>query len=363
MQQNRWLKTGVILGILTVSIRLLATEAWIEQYYSRGFFPAFRSLIDTFFTSWFPIPLVYVAIPILIFAILKNLRQWWKSPSLGKVLRAISGLLNFTGWTVGLFLLMWGFNYGRQPVEDKLGFEPIELNLTTLKHTIKQEVKTLSYLRARIENTDTTALTMGHFPIDMEQQLRQSLEDVLIYYNYLTVGNVRGRIVHPNGVLLRISTAGIYFPWTGEGHIDGGLLHVQRPYTMAHELAHGYGFGDEGTCSFWAYLASFNTKDPALTYAIRLGYWRRLATHWLRAEPQLYTDFREKMDKGIVADLIAINKNEEKYPDIFPRFRNSAYDTYLKAQGISEGIQNYGRVIDLVEAWRKSEGEDVFSRQ
>jgi len=29
------------------------------------------------------------------------------------------------------------------------------------------------------------------------------------------------------------------------------------------------------------------------------------------------------------------------------------YDQYLKAQGISEGMENYGKVIPLVLAWRK----------
>jgi hypothetical protein len=31
------------------------------------------------------------------------------------------------------------------------------------------------------------------------------------------------------------------------------------------------------------------------------------------------------------------------------------YDQYLKAQGISEGMENYGKVIPLVLAWRKKD--------
>ena len=56
----------------------------------------------------------------------------------------------------------------------------------------------------------------------------------------------------------------------------------------------------------------------------------------------------------MIADLEAINANNAAYPDIMPRFRDAAYDSYLKAQGIAEGMQNYGKVVLLVEAWRKN---------
>ncbi len=360
MKERRWLKSGVIIGIITVFIRSIASPEWLEQYYSRGVFPGFRVLLDTFVTSWFPIPLVYLFIPFLLFSVGKGLFKWSRSQSRGKGLRAIAGLLNFTGWTIGLFLLMWGFNYGRQPVEERIGIQPKGLALSSLQTIIRQEAGVLANLRAKIPQSDTLALHSEHFPKNMEEQLRQALEEVLDYYNYPTVGNVRGRIIEPKGILLRISTAGIYFPWTGEGHIDAGLIHLQRPYTMTHELAHGYGFGDEGSCSFWAYLAAFKVTDPALEYAIRLGYWRSLAVHWVRADSVSYHRFRAQLPKGIIADLTAINENIAAYPDIFPNARNAAYDTYLKAQGIAEGLQNYGRVINLVEAWRVTEGEDIF---
>lgn len=360
MKEKKWLKPGVIVGVTTLLIRSIASPEWLEQYYSRGIFPGFRVLLDTFVTSWLPIPLLYIFIPLLLFGIGRGLFNWLRSKPRGKGLRAIAGLLNFIGWTIGLFLLMWGFNYGRQPVEERIGIQPEGLALNSLQAIIRQEATVLANLRTKIPKSDTLALHTEHFPENMEEQLRQALEDVLDYYNYPTVGNVRGRVIEPKGILLSISTAGIYFPWTGEGHIDAGLIHLQRPYTMTHELAHGYGFGDEGTCSFWAYLAAFKVDDFALEYAIRLGYWRSLAVHWVRADAVAYHRFRAQLPKGIVADLTAINENIDAYPDIFPTIRNVAYDTYLKAQGIAEGLQNYGRVVNLVEAWRVTEGEEVF---
>ena len=68
----------------------------------------------------------------------------------------------------------------------------------------------------------------------------------------------------------------------------------------------------------------------------------------------------------MIADLDAINENNAAYPDIMPQFRDAAYDSYLKAQGIEEGIQNYGKVILMVEAWRPDAApfmEDEFKSE
>ena len=217
------------------------------------------------------------------------------------------------------------------------------------------EARALTQLRANLQRPDSMTLRADLFTVDMEDQLREALEEALAYYAYPVVGRVRGRVLAPRGIFLHFSSAGLYLPWTGEGHIDAGLIALQRPYTMTHELAHGYGFGDEGTCSFWAYLAAFRVKDETLAYALRLGYWRSLAASWARADREAYQAFRATLSPGIIADLEAINENIEAYPDWTPVMRDVAYDAYLKAQGIAEGLANYSKVIRLVEAWRRAD--------
>lgn len=354
MLKKGFVRWGIILAVLALLLRAVAGPSWIEQYYSRGFFQLFRMFWDTLLTSWFPMALLYLLVLILLLRFSRAVYQWWKLEGLKKLWSFLAGLLGLLGWGVFSFLLLWGYNYGRVPVEEKLGLELVPPMREVLQAQIKTEAATLANLRAQIPNAGEEALTARYFPSDLEQQLSNALEEVLTYYNYPVVGKVRARTLYPRGIFLRFSSAGLYLPWTGEGHVDAGLLLLQRPYTMAHELAHGYGFGDEGTCSFWSYLTAFRVQNPALKYAIRLGYWRRLAAGWARADRERYDEFRATLPAGMIADLEAINENNASYPDIMPRFRDAAYDSYLKAQGIAEGMQNYGKVVLLVEAWRKT---------
>lgn len=352
LSSYRGAKIGLLLGLLALFFRWLLTPQLIEQYYSRGFFLLIRTIIDTLVGSWLPIASLYVLLVWLLWRLVANIRTWWGQRGAGRWWSLAWGILGFLGYTIFLFLILWGYNYGRIPVQKTLALPTEKLSLSELQEVVQAEAKVLTDLRNNI-TMDTSTLSNVVFPDGMEAVLREGLESALLRYGYPATGKMRARLVYPKGIFLRFSSAGLYFPWTGEGHVDAGLIPLQRPYTMVHELAHGYGFGDEGTCSFWAYLTAFEIQQPIWQYTIRLGYWRRIAIAWVRADQASYDVFRASLHPGIIADLNAINENITAYPDIMPRFRYVAYDTYLKAQGIQEGMLNYGTVVRLVEAWRK----------
>lgn len=343
----------IALGVVSLLLRWVLSPALLESGYSRGVFVGIRWLFDTLLT-WSPIPLMYIFV--LLVGGWAARKQWlfWRKPNTwkGRLVDGSLGLAAFLGGTLFFFLLLWGYNYGRLSVEDTLRLDTTPISVAELGHRVRQEATDLAVLRRRIR-TDTFALRESDFPADLEPVLRPLVETVLRETGYPTVGRVRGRMLYPRGIFLRFSSAGLYWPFTGEGHIDPGLLALQQPATMAHELAHGYGFADEGTCSFWAYLACLRSTDPAIRYAGRFDYWRRLAATYRMLEPEAYLGWRtDSLDAGLRNDLEAIYANNERYPDLMPRARYAAYDAYLKSQGIREGMLNYNRVVLLVEAWR-----------
>ena len=269
--------------------------------------------------------------------------------------RSLRRFIGFIGGLTFFFFLLWGFNYNRLPVEEQLSLEIAPLSLTELKKEIELETKELIELRSLVPAlSDSMPLERDHFPADLEVHLRENLSKTLGQYKYPNSGFVRGRLLKPKGIFLRFSSAGLYWPFVGEGNIDSGLHPIQWPYVMSHEMAHGFGFADEGTCNFWAYLSCSSSPHPAVAYAGHLSYWRSLAIQYLRYEPKAYAAFRNNLPAGIIADLNAINQEMEKYPDFAPNLQPSFYDAYLKAQGIPEGMLNYTRVIMLVHAWRKA---------
>ena len=58
-----------------------------------------------------------------------------------------------------------------------------------------------------------------------------------------------------------------------------------------------------------------------------------------------------------VADLRAIRAASDAYTEIAPRVRDLVYDSYLRTQGVPDGLSSYGRIIDYVVAVRKARPE------
>ena len=185
--------------------------------------------------------------------------------------------------------------------------------------------------------------------------MRFEVTKTLQTFGYPTPGRVRARLLKPNGILMRISTAGVYLPWVGECHIDAGLHPIQIPNVMAHEFAHGYGITDEGSCNFIALHVCLNSENLFYKYSGSLSYWKTVASNYKAVFPATYEQFKKDMPQGIWNDIKAINQNIDKYPDIFPVFRDFFYSNFLKSQGISEGLKNYSRVILLETAYQKAQ--------
>ena len=149
---------------------------------------------------------------------------------------------------------------------------------------------------------------------------------------------------------MRFSTAGIYIPYSGEGHVDAGMLPVQIPFTMAHELGHGYGVTDEGECNFLAYIVCTTADDPMVRFSGLLAYWRYVAAEYRRFAPEAYKEQYNALPDLVRTTLQSIYENNRKYPDIMPQTRNLVYDTYLRSNGVDGGLVSYNRIVRWVAA-------------
>jgi hypothetical protein len=345
----------IAITLLSVAMRMLLPAELIESWYARGIFVGLRTLIDHS-VAYLPVPLFYlfwVGVAAWLLFTIRRTRRDWRQRASGNWARLGGRLLSGLCWLLLSFLWLWGFNYGRVEVEVQMAFAVYEPDLRELRKRVYGTAEELSHWRRQITR-DTAALTVDHLPADLTPAIRPLLAAALSTEGYPVAGRPRAWELYPRGILLRLSTAGVYWPWVAQGNLDAGLHPLQKPAVLAHELAHAYGFGDEGSCSFWSYLTARQTDDPALRYALELAYWRHLAGLLRYADPEGYLEWRrDKLDAGIKNDLAAIYANGERYRDIAPVLRDATYSAYLKAQGIHEGLLNYRRVVRLVEGYRR----------
>ena len=340
------LSAGLVVALNYVSS---AFPMWVESFYSRQFFPFVRLVFDHLL-GWLPFPAVYLWIGFLLFMVILLIRNFPGFP-LGEKMSSwlIFGrqILSFVSIFLIGFYLLWGFNYRRQPIEQLLGMQPEPLGPDQLCEALERETQIIASLRSKM---DTIMVPEG-----LEDTLREMLYSWSISNRLPVSGMVRTYKIYPKGIFLRFSSSGLYFPFSGQGQVDAGLHPLDLPYVMTHEMAHGLGYGDEGTCNFMAYVSTTSSNNSFIKYAGHLSYWRTLAASYLPYRPDDFKRISEQLPDASLEDIRAIYAVLDKYPDIMPKLRNSLYDSYLQMQGISEGIKNYNRVILLVHAWQEIE--------
>lgn len=347
----------VILCLFSLGLRsiLSYSPAFVETYYSRGLFPFIRWVFDNSL-SYSPIPLIYFFYGIVIYFLIKIIVSVFikKSTSDGSIppisIRLKNGLfslVSFISFMVFWFMFLWGFNYIREPLNEQMKFKIRQLDTFSLG---LEHLESLNWaLESRKKITDQAVFDFKE-PDDFENNMRRDVSFFLFNNGFKYGGRLRGRQITPDGTLSRFGISGIYMPYIGESNIDNATHPLAKPFTMAHEMAHGYGWTDEGTANFIAYLACINSKDLLTQYSGYLMYYRYVASNYRRVNPEAYKVFRSQLPEGLVKDLEAINKSIQKYPTWFETDKMN--NAFLKAQGVKEGTASYSRVVTLVYSWR-----------
>ena len=356
----------ILFGFVTMAIGALFSKfpSLADKLYYKSVFQFIRVVYD-YTLGWLPFPMIYLVLPLTILLIYVLIGKVWKilktQPPLLALKDIALGLLAFAGFFYGMFYWLWGYNYAKPNFETTIELDVQQVSSTQLfneLYKVHQELKTIR------PTFDTNAEVLEDITSDdLEGKLRISLEDFLAENEYPHYGRVRIRKLKPKGTLLRISTAGVYIPFAIEGHIDAGLHPLTWPATMAHEMAHGYGFTDEGTCNFIGYQVCIEHEDPYIKYSGWLMYFRYLYSNARLADRDRFAKFQDQMFEGVYNDLLEIDKYSRRYPDIMPKVRDAVYDSYLKSHGVKEGLRSYSRMILLVDAWNRKEGNQFHLKE
>jgi len=352
-----WMGLGVLTLLLNGLFRM--NPYFTEVVYSRGIFLVVRWIWD-YTLGLIPVPLLYIFVPLLLTYLI---RRWNKGkpyrkmrPMKNRLGSLFISLLGLGSAALFFFFVLWGYNYQRLPVSQQLKLNLAELTDEEISDEYHRVTKELVSAREAVLPGSDSAISEVYRSQDLEQKTRKLLVEQLSAYNYPTPGRPRAFAMQPKGILMQLGAAGIYIPYVASGHIDAALTPVSQPSTMAHELAHAYGFGDEGTCNFWAYLACTHAKDPLIRYSGYMNYWRHVASLYRSRYPELFEEKKNQLPAGIIQDLKKMYEVSERYPGFFPNFSRSFYERYLKWQGITEGRKSYSKVVSYVIALQKKNG-------
>ena len=307
--------------------------AFVEEFYSRGLYPRFQPLLTQASNSS-PVAIIDVVVLLLLaWVFVSVLRRWRKRGVVSALVRLLSWTLTTAAVLYLLFLGSWGLNYRRVPLESKLAFsrERISEDGAVRLGTMAIEKVNAGHAAAHAQAYRADAVLpalqaihqhLGAAASILPAQVKPSLLEY--YFRYAAID-------------------GMTVPVALEVILNPDLLPVELPFTWAHEQAHIAGYADESEANFVAWLACVRSGDALAEYSAWLDAYR-LATNAL---PRARRAALPPLAEGPREDLRAIAARYQRSSPAVRHVARNAYDSYLRANRIDEGIDNYGVVLQL----------------
>jgi hypothetical protein len=322
------LLTAVAVAVLPVPARL------VEAHYSEGLYPVLqRALTRT--SNLVPIALLDVAGGLLVLLAVVALVRKYRTSGAARATRWAAGsALAAAAVVYLLFVALWGLNYRRVPLERKLEYDAVRVNhegVGRLARTALAEVNAL----AEVDRDGT--------PLDA---LAQAFADA-----HLRLGAARPAVVgRPKTSVLvpyfrHAAIDGMTDPFFLEIIVNTDVLPFERPFVVAHEWAHLAGYADESEANFVAWVTCVGASDAGARYSGWLAAYQHAVAVLPREERRA---LNADLHPHAAADLRAIAERLGKATPAIRQAARNAYDTYLRANRVEEGIESYGAVLRLM---------------
>lgn len=150
-----------------------------------------------------------------------------------------------------------------------------------------------------------------------------------------------------------LKITGIYMPLTVEANVNTAIRPDELAATMCHELSHLRGYMEEAEANFIAYLACLKSDDKEFQYSGTLLALIHAKNALYKADPDKNAEINVLLSDGVKRDLTARNAFWQQYETPVAEVAESINDGYLKLNQQSDGVNSYGRMVDLLLAWQE----------
>ena len=238
-----------------------------------------------------------------------------------------------------LFYALWGFNYYRSDLNERLGIE---------KQTPNTDLFT-NELKILIDTTNADYCTFDDFNIsEIDSLVEDSYKRLapILKLKY-PQGKRKPKKITLSRFFAKAGISGYYGPFFNEVHINKHVLPVEYPFVLAHEKAHQFGITSEAEANFYAWLACVNSTKEQLRYSANLMVLRFFLYQGSRLEN--YQEIIKWVNDDVKEDYQKIRENWQKLRnEKVDKIASKVNDTYLKTNQIKKGIDDYNNVVQLV---------------
>lgn len=344
---------AALLGPLALATSKLVSPAWVEDSFAVGIGQAVAGAQGRTF-GLLPFSLVELVVVGgavgLVLALVRGVRRAdrraWAGRFFPRALATASVLY-------GVFIFGWGLNYRRPPLIGAFGFTPGTPTVEEVRALAEATVAAADRARVAIPEDSSHVATLPGTVAEMMVRAQWAYARAGVRWSFLAGDFGPAKPLLFSTVASYWGLGGVYSPFTGEPNINVELPSFGLPFNVCHELAHQRGVAREDEANFVAYLVARDFGDPDFVYSAALDGATYASSALARVDPEGAWALWQTLSPAVKRDLAARKKWREDHATFVGTIGNTMNSTYLKANGVKDGVESYGRVVDLMVAERR----------
>lgn len=354
-----------VTAFLIVVLSLIKRSVWICEYiFARGIARIYQVIIGNI-TSLLPFSLFELMIIaaivlgiIFIFLMVRRIivKDW------NKLFKGILKLISVALIVILLYIVTASMNYNRAPMILK----------TYQGEVIKEDVADIAYyflndfnyLATSFQRDENGNVISPYSDRELAKIMREEFKRLNSSYFYSFTP--LGKSIIFSDFMCYNRVIGVSFNLTAEPNINRKVPCYDKPYTMAHEIAHSIGIMRESDANL---IAAYITLTSANDFVRYSGYFNTMGNiasmliFMYGHQSPTYIDFSNSYHENIHHDYSFYSDFWSEYDTFVDRISSFVNDLYLKLQGVKEGTDSYNipyeyEIIDSGE--RNEYGDTLF---
>lgn len=262
--------------------------------------------------------------------------------------KAIVAVLSAILVLFDIFALTVAPSYHRLPLHENLEIENKPVTSERLTRTCAVLVEMLNESASEIYYSfDGTSYSRQNFSA-LSSEIQKCYKLFCKKYDFVFPIGFKAKPIALSVPMTYLHTSGVYTYFTGEANINVNYPDYIIPHTVAHEMAHARGVFNEGDANFIGFLICLESDDPYIRYSGIMNVFPYVANALYITDIEAYAEVMSNLNYNVYDEMDSFSRFFEKYSNSKAALVSGAVnDTYLKANGQTEGIASYGLVVDL----------------
>ena len=338
------------------------TPDWTESGYSRGLYPWIQR-VQSAVARHSPFSLgevttvvtIGVALTLCVRAARAALAH--APDHAAHTVRELLRLVALCGALYAVYMFGWALNYARAPYAQGTALELRAADAAELEDATREWMQRARELRDQLgEGTEGTVKLQIEFD-ELARLVDAAWKRASARDSRLAGPTPALRASNVSSWMKSAGISGIYWPFTGEPHINTLVPPSQLAFSALHEVAHQRGFAREDEANYLACRLGADSEDARLAYPAALQAFLHLSRSLREADAERAKELEADVPAALRRDRAALAAFWKPSTQLVASVRevsSQVNDAYLKSQGQAQGVRSYGRMVDLLLAERRA---------